>query len=96
MQLAVVGNPLVLSKHRVQHAASEVLHSLLQQHPHQHQHQQPALCGASGGGSSSSSSSPQGGEACSLDFGIIPAGLEVQRSFFVRNTGAWPRLTCMG
>jgi hypothetical protein len=108
--LQVVGTPLVLSKHRVQRPASEVLHSLMH---HQHQHV-PALlpadgssgtqhgadltagtcssvsggdnasCSSSGGGNSSSQ---EGREACKLDFGIIPAGLEVQRTVFVSNTG---------
>jgi hypothetical protein len=121
--LQVVGTPLVLSKHRVQRPASEVLHSLMH-----HQHQPvPALLqtadpaasssgtqyaanpttgtGSSGGGgdsassgtsssgtsssgtSSSGGSSQEGREACKLDFGIIPAGLEVQRTVFVSNTG---------
>lgn len=99
MTLQVVGTPLVISKQRVQRQALEVLHTLMQQ---QHQQllappsQTPAFstagaAAACGGMASTSSSgvavSQNSKAACALDFGIISAGLPVQKSFYVTNTG---------
>jgi len=116
----------VLSNHRAQRAASEVLHTLLH-----HQHQQLLLphraqaaqrtsvtqqidvahngsCVEGDGGSGSGSSGSGGcetssgeagginvstsgaagsGAVCRVDLGVVPAGLQVQRAFYLCNTG---------
>lgn len=119
--LRVEGSPLVLSNHRAQRAASEVLHTLLH---HQHQqllssHRAQAAqhtsvtqqidgahngsckegdSGSGGSGSSSGGCESSSGEAvgpgaagsgsvCRVDLGVVPAGLQVQRAFFLCNTG---------
>lgn len=91
MTLQVVGTPLVVSKHRVQRQGSDVLHALMH---HQHQLPQPQS-------STDAADATRAGHACSnipdivqdsraactLDFGVITAGMEVQKTFFVSNTG---------
>lgn len=88
--LQVNGSPLLLSKHRVQRQASDVLQALMQQHG-QHpqpvpslQQQQPE---AGSDGCRNGPSQHNSRTACSIDFGVVPAGVEVQRTFYVSNTG---------
>lgn len=83
MSLQVVGSPLTISKHRVQRPASDVLHALLL-------HPAPGAVHSEGSGTTSSSSSQHSRPACSLDFGVVTAGLEVQKTFVISNTGPLP------
>jgi hypothetical protein len=52
----------------------------------------PSSAGCSSNNSSSSSGSSSDAErgskvSCSLDFGVVPAGMQVQQTFFVSNPG---------
>lgn len=89
MTLQVIGTPLLMSKHRVQRQGSDVLHALMH---HQHQllqsHSPADIAGGQVAGCDSTNSTQEDSRAaCVLDFGVITAGMEVQKTFFVSNIG---------